>query len=724
MIAMKPRFLFLSGIIFVFLTGCASTHKKPVNPKTASMPRSATLVETSTPVIDISSTLPSFPAEEPDTTELPPLPEKKVLSMEEQERLVNQFLEGAIFEERSQFDEAGKAYAKALELAPSSPYLGAMTGKAMLQSGQADEAIRIAQDAIKNGTNEQEIYKVLGNAFRQKKEFDKALEQYQKLLVLQPDSLDVLNDLVSLYVRTQRYEEAIDTYRKMAKLDIYQSFMYQFRIALILTQLGRFEEALEEYKSVAKQIPNNFDVYSRIGKLQEALDHPDEAIVAYLTALQYNRNTQEEIGIRNALGLLYYNRKSYQEAIYQFSRLKELLPDDPQIPYQTALIQFDQGKYPEALQEVNGITQKFPENFFYQTLRLKILEKLDRGAEGYQGFLHGLGSAMEKNSWDDTESFLVELTRKVRIQRLQEYKQLSTMQQLLEKSIQKFPDHPRTLFIAAKIALVRNQPDEATQFLEKILSELDKNRTIKNGEGLDDLLFEFRYWYEVRRALSSTPFTEKTLSVLHNCQTEFPDNPDIPRTLASIYMDSFRWQEAETQLISAKSKMRNDDPSFKDVLFQLATIYDKMDRLSDVELVMREAIQNFPDDSQGYNFLGYTYADRNVRLEDALQLIQKALTMDPDDGNILDSMGWAYYRMGKIDDAVEFLEKAAIQEENHPVILEHLGDALYLQGKMDDAIRCWKKALEFGPESPYDFTPLFQERVIRKIQEVEKKPLP
>ncbi len=370
MIAMKPRFLFLSGIIFVFLTGCASTHKKPVNPKTASMPRSATLVETSTPVIDISSTLPSFPAEEPDTTELPPLPEKKVLSMEEQERLVNQLLEGAIFEERSQFDEAGKAYAKALELAPSSPYLGAMTGKAMLQSGQADEAIRIAQDAIKNGTNEQEIYKVLGNAFRQKKEFDKALEQYQKLLVLQPDSLDVLNDLVSLYVRTQRYEEAIDTYRKMAKLDIYQSFMYQFRIALILTQLGRFEEALEEYKSVAKQIPNNFDVYSRIGKLQEALDHPDEAIVAYLTALQYNRNTQEEIGIRNALGLLYYNRKSYQEAIYQFSRLKELLPDDPQIPYQTALIQFDQGKYPEALQEVNGITQKFPENFFYQTLMI------------------------------------------------------------------------------------------------------------------------------------------------------------------------------------------------------------------------------------------------------------------------------------------------------------------------------------------------------------------
>ena len=72
---------------------------------------------------------------------------------------------------------------------------------------------------------------------------------------------------------------------------------------------------------------------------------------------------------------------------------------------------------------------------------------------------------------------------------------------------------------------------------------------------------------------------------------------------------------------------------------------------------MKEAMELYPDDAQVYNFLGYTYADHNVRLEEALKLIEKAHQMAPEDGNIVDSLGWVYYRLGKYELAIQHLKR-------------------------------------------------------------------
>ncbi len=727
MFTINKLFLLAIFIPALLLAGCATAPKSSGKRVSSSIPDSATATNTiqqtpafATTAIAVDTPIP-VEKDKPSQPLSTSIPEKEPLSAEEREMLVNTFLEGAILEERNRFEEAGKAYAKALEIAPDSSYLGAITGRALLQSGKTEEAVKIAEEAIRKGTNEIEAYKVLGLAYRQTKDYEKAIEQYKKLLEIQPNSMDVLNELVSLYVRTQRFEEAILLYRQMARIDVYQAFMYQYRIALILTQLGRYEEALNEYKDVARKIPNQFDVHFRIGKLHELLKQNDEAIDAYLNALQFIRNPQDELTVRNTLGPLYHSRKSYLEAVHQYHRIKELAPDDYQASYRLALIAFEREQYPEALKELDTLIQNVPGNFFFHSLRLRSLEKLQRSTEGYQGFLDGLQQSIELASLEDTLPFLVELTRQSTLQQIKTLGFLSRAQELLEKSLSQFPEESRPLFAATKVALLLNETPLIEQRLDAILNRLENTQS---DEFLARLLLDVRSWYDVRRSFPSYNRQDRLMNALMNLRKSQPENAEICRTLAQVYMDSARWTDAETQLIHAKDLLGPISPSYSDVLYQLAMVYDKMERLADIESLMNEAIRLSPEDSQAYNFLGYTYADRNIRLEEAVSLIQKALKLNPDDGNILDSMGWVYFRMGRIQEAAAYLEKAIAQDENHPVILDHLGDTRQQLGDTGAALQCWKKALENGPDYPYDFTPAFQERVIKKIQEAEKKPIP
>jgi tetratricopeptide (TPR) repeat protein len=689
---MQIRSLILAGLILTFLVGCSTAPKRAEKDKAVSKkPSSTKSVQTpqdATSAITLNSLPPdqsNLPKEATPDFEANP---EKALSLDEREQLVNQFLEATLLEENNKYDEAGKAYAKVLEIVPKSSYLGAMTGKALLESGKPDEAIQVAEAAIRNGANPVDAYKVLGLAYRQKKDLNKAIEQYEKLIEIDPDSSDALNELVALYVRTQRYDQAIVIYNKLAQLDSYQSYIYHYRIALIYTQMGKFPEALDEYKLVAKDVPDNFDVHLHIGKLYEVLNQPDDAIVSYLTALQHIRNEQDELNVRNALAPLYFNRKSYQEAIHQYSRIKEMLPEDITSHCQLARIFFTQEKYHDALKELDDLSPKIQGNFFVEIMRLQTQEKLQRDAEGYKKFLEGFDFSIEKRDWENAQRFLAKLTQKDSLKKIEESAHLPFMYQLLDKCVDKFPEQVRPAFAAASIALLRNENDAFQKKIQKLHEDIEKTRTEKNSARLTRIASEIRYWFDVRRAFMSGNLAEALTESLKNSLTEFPENTELGRALACIYMDSTRWSDAEPVLVQAKVHMPNEAPDYKDLLFQLAVVYDKMDRLADVETTIHEIIQKYPDDSQGYNFLGYAYADRNIRLDEAIQLVQKAMKLDPEDGNILDSLGWIYFRMGRLQEATTYLEKAVTFEENDPVILDHLGDARLQQGDQKTALQC------------------------------------
>jgi tetratricopeptide (TPR) repeat protein len=111
------------------------------------------------------------------------------------------------------------------------------------------------------------------------------------------------------------------------------------------------------------------------------------------------------------------------------------------------------------------------------------------------------------------------------------------------------------------------------------------------------------------------------------------------------------------------------------------------------------------------NYLGYSWVDKGINLEEGMEMIRKAVELRPNDGFIVDSLGWAHYRLGEYDEAVTELERAVGLKPDDPVINDHLGDAFWKAGRKLEAQFQWRHARDFGAEGPE------LELILKKIAE-------
>ena len=162
----------------------------------------------------------------------------------------------------------------------------------------------------------------------------------------------------------------------------------------------------------------------------------------------------------------------------------------------------------------------------------------------------------------------------------------------------------------------------------------------------------------------------------------------------SFWYNDNQYQKAINLMLSEEEKY-TDSAEF---YFDFGLLYEKNKDFDAMEANLKKAISLKPDYASAYNALGYSYADRNVKLEDAKKYIEIALSIEPQNHYILDSMGWVQFRLGNFDIAYEFITKAyAIQED--PEIAAHLGEVLWKQGKENEAISVWQGSLEKFPEN-------------------------
>ncbi|MGA8007077.1 MAG: tetratricopeptide repeat protein [Burkholderiales bacterium] len=140
------------------------------------------------------------------------------------------------------------------------------------------------------------------------------------------------------------------------------------------------------------------------------------------------------------------------------------------------------------------------------------------------------------------------------------------------------------------------------------------------------------------------------------------------------------------------------DPDQPELLYDQALTAEKLGRYDVLEQSLRKVIKLQPDHAHAYNALGYSLADRNLRLPEARKLIEKALQLRPDDGFIIDSMGWVLYRQGDLAAAETYLRRA-YGDQHDAEIGAHLGEVLWVEGKRDEARRIWDEALKDHPEN-------------------------
>lgn len=155
------------------------------------------------------------------------------------------------------------------------------------------------------------------------------------------------------------------------------------------------------------------------------------------------------------------------------------------------------------------------------------------------------------------------------------------------------------------------------------------------------------------------------------------------------------------------------------IFFQRGIAYERLKKWELAEPNFKKALELFPDQPQVLNYLGYSWVDMNIKLEEGLGMIRKAVDLRPDDGYIVDSLGWAYYRLGRFEDAVGELERAVELRAADPTINDHLGDAYWRAGRRLEAIFQWRTALSMKPEEAE--IPKIRQKIKSGLPELEVK---
>ena len=163
--------------------------------------------------------------------------------------------------------------------------------------------------------------------------------------------------------------------------------------------------------------------------------------------------------------------------------------------------------------------------------------------------------------------------------------------------------------------------------------------------------------------------------------------------LANIAKNNKRYQEAYDTLTKAIANSNEDDQA--DLQYDLAMMAEKLERLDEMERILRQVIDAKPEDPQAYNALGYSLADRSQRLPEAKVLIQKAVKLAPEDPFIADSLGWVEFKLGNLAEAQRILE-AAYKSKPDAEIAAHLGEVLWKQGLKDRATAMWKEGVKIN----------------------------
>jgi tetratricopeptide (TPR) repeat protein len=159
-----------------------------------------------------------------------------------------------------------------------------------------------------------------------------------------------------------------------------------------------------------------------------------------------------------------------------------------------------------------------------------------------------------------------------------------------------------------------------------------------------------------------------------------------------------------------------NNPHDEDLLYQVGALYDLMGDHDLAVAQMGKILAQNPKSARALNFIGYSWADRGLRLDEAEKLIRHALELEPDNGAIIDSLGWVFYQRKDYKKALNYLVQAIDKMPEDPEILTHLGDVYSVQGQKKKALEYYRKALESLKDNP---RPGLADKIKLKIEKLK-----
>ncbi len=192
--------------------------------------------------------------------------------------------------------------------------------------------------------------------------------------------------------------------------------------------------------------------------------------------------------------------------------------------------------------------------------------------------------------------------------------------------------------------------------------------------------------------------TDQAIAELKAMAAERPDRIQPLIQLGDLLRGKNRFADAVAAYDQAVARMGKPDARQWVVFYSRGIALERSGQWPRAEADLLHALELQPEQPLVLNYLGYSWVEKNQHLAEAMRMIERAVQLRPNDGYIVDSLGWAFYRLGNFAQASHYLEHAAELRPEDPTINDHLGDAYWQTGRVVEARNQWRRALQFGPE--------------------------
>lgn len=246
------------------------------------------------------------------------------------------------------------------------------------------------------------------------------------------------------------------------------------------------------------------------------------------------------------------------------------------------------------------------------------------------------------------------------------------------------PKHPFALAALASALESMKRYDDAIAVYDKI----------PEGSALEMAI-------DIRKAfnLNELEQVDEAKALLERAAEKNPESVKPYDALGNIMRTRKRYDEAIGYYTKAIALLGKPEASDWVYFYSRGTCYERTKQWPLAEADLKEALKLDPDQPLVLNYLGYSWIDQHLNLRRGLELIEKAVTLKPDDGYIVDSLGWAHFRLGNYGKAAKYLERAVELRPEDPVLNDHLGDAYWQIGRIREARFQWDQALSLKPEA-------------------------
>ncbi len=521
--------------------------------------------------------------------------------------------------------------------------IGDSNASAPVTEDTVNLAIREFEEIVRIDPTDRQSYLMLGRLYQVKNDSKKAEEIYTKFLGMEPGSGDGVTALARLHMDAGNNKEAVSLLETFVKEHTDADRALE-ALAQAYASAEQFDKAAATYRKALELSPDDVDLKKALAQALFFDEKFDEASALYLELLKLDSN--DGLALLR-LGQIYREQKRYAQAhVYMLQAIKNF-PDSMEVQFNMMLLEREEGMIEEANQRTTDILKRTE----HSNGRYTESEKQNR-----RMFLRHQAQMNDSLGKYDEEIKALEALKAI----------TPNTDGIIDKSIVDAYRSARNL-------------DRAIAYCEQALKESPNSVPLKLVHA--DMIAEKGRVDEAIRSLKEmTKGTEQDMDVLGS--------------MANVYLRARKFDEAQTVADTIVKQF----PQESNAWFQQGSIYEKQKKFTEAEKAFRKALDLENDNPAVLNYLGYMLADRGVKLDEAVNMIEKALKTDPTNGAYLDSLGWAYFRQNKLDLAEEYLKKALRFAATDPTVNDHMGDLYFKTKRLEEAKAAWTKSVQLSTD--------------------------